>query len=73
LQTLDFLKGGKAYHTSILREVQKKCREENVKEDILTKSTTHKEKINELLERRRICEETIKVIEETGTQLNLCT
>ena len=67
------MKGGKAYSTSILREVQKKCRDSNLKEDVLTKSTTHQEKINELLERRRICEETITVIEETGTQLNLCT
>ena len=67
------MNGGKSYPTSILREVQKKCRESDVKEDVLTKSTTHQEKINELVERRRICEETIKVIDETGTQLNLCT
>ena len=44
-----------------------------MKEDVLTKSTAHQEKINELVERRRICEETIKVIDETGVQLNLCT
>lgn len=53
--------------------MQKKCRQDNIKEGILTKSTAHQETIKELLERRKICEETIKVIEETGVQLNRCT
>ena len=52
----------------------KKCRDSNIgKQDVLTRSATHKEKINDLLKGEKLCEEIIKVIEETGAQLNLCT
>ena len=72
-KTLDFLGGGESYKTSLLREVQKQCRSPEVKADILIKSYSHEEMISELKERKRVCEETIKVINETSEQLNKCT
>jgi len=70
---LDFLAGGDGYNTSLLREVQKKCRSAEKKEEILVKSHSHEEFIAELKERKRICEETINVINETSNQLHQCT
>eukprot|EP00092_Neocalanus_flemingeri_P026987 GFUD01029268.1.p1 GENE.GFUD01029268.1~~GFUD01029268.1.p1 ORF type:complete len:718 (-),score=188.67 GFUD01029268.1:332-2485(-) len=72
-KSLDFLGGGDCYRTSLLREVQKKCRDPEMKADVLVKSHAHEEMIRDLKERKRICEETIKVISETSDQLNKCT
>ena len=72
-KSLDFLGGGDSYRTSLLREVQRKCRNPEMKEDVLVKSHAHEEMIVELKERKRVCEETIRVISETSDQLNRCT
>jgi len=72
-KSLDFLGGGDSYKTSLLREVQRKCRDPEMKEDILLKSNSHEQMIADLKERKKICEETIIVISETSNQLNKCT
>ena len=72
-KSLDFLGGGDSYRTSLLREVQRKCRNPEMKEDVLVRSHAHEEMIAELKERKRVCEETIRVISETSDQLNRCT
>ena len=68
-KTLDFMAGGEAYKTSLLRRVQKECQDHQTKKEVLEKSFAHEEMINKLKERQRVCTDTIKVIQDTVNQL----
>ena len=61
------------YRSSLLREVLKKAKGEDEKKRLTTQSQAHENTIKELKERKIICEETIRVIEETNLKLNDCT
>ena len=61
------------YRSSLLRDVLKKAKGEDEKKRLTTRSQTHENMIKELKERKIICEETIRVIEETNLKLNDCT
>ena len=61
------------YRSSLLRDVLKKAKGEDEKKRLTTRSQTHENMIKELKERKIICEETIRVIEETTLKLNDCT
>lgn len=71
-RTLDFLEGGLSYKTSLLRQVQKMLSTPEKRADYLIKSHMHEEMVAGLRERKTICQETIKVIEETFDNLNKC-
>ena len=58
--------------TSLLREVLKKCREEGVKENILTRSESQEDLINQLIEKKEKCDNIIEVIDNTQILLNKC-
>ena len=61
------------YRSSLLREVLKRAKGEDEKKRLTTRSQAHENMIKELKERKIICEETIRVIEETNLKLNDCT
>ena len=64
---------GQPYRSSLLREVQKEAKEEDDKKRLTTQSQAHENMIKALKERKILCEETIRVIEETNSKLNDCT
>lgn len=64
---------GQPYRSSLLREVQKEAKEEEDKKRLTTQSQAHENMIKALKERKILCEETIRVIEETNSKLNDCT
>ena len=64
---------GQPYRSSLLREVQKEAKNEDDKKRLTTQSQAHENMIKALKERKIICEETIRVIEETNSKLNDCT
>ena len=64
---------GQPYRSSLLREVQKEARDEDDKKRLTTQSQAHENMIKALKERKILCEETIRVIEETNSKLNDCT
>merc|ERR1739836_75290 len=74
---LDFVKGvdadGRSYHTSLLREVLNNAQDEEKKTQLVTRSHSHQQMIETLRERRGVCEETIKIIDNANSQLNACT
>ena len=70
-RSLDFLSGGDGYRTSLLRKVQKECQDEKRKKEVLEKSFAHEEMITNLKERQKICNDTIRVIQDTMNQLKL--
>ena len=53
--------------------MQKRTKDEKEKEKMVMRSHAHEKKINDLKTRKTQCEETIKVIEATNSQLNNCT
>ena len=53
--------------------MQKKTKDEKEKEKMVMRSHAHEKKVNDLKRRKTQCEETIKVIEATNSQLNNCT
>ena len=57
----------------MLREVQAEAKDENVKKQLTTQSQAHENMIKGLKERKTLCEETVRVIEETNSKLNDCT
>ena len=57
----------------MLREVQAEAKDENQKKQLTTRSQAHENMIKALKERKLVCEETIRVIEETNSKLNDCT
>ena len=61
------------YRTSLLRSVQKKTKEEETKKKMVMRSQAHEKKINDLKTRKAVCEETIRVIDQTNSKLNECT
>ena len=63
---------GQPYRSSLLREVQKEAKEEEDKKRLTTQSQAHENMIKALKERKILCEETIRVIEETNSKLNDC-
>jgi len=77
MKTIDFLLGvderGLPYRSSLLRAVQKKTKEEETKKKMVMRSHAHEKKINELKARKAVCEETIRVIDQTNSKLNQCT
>ena len=64
---------GQPYRSSLLREVQKEARDEDDKKRLTTQSQAHENMIKALKERKILCEETMRVIEETNSKLNDCT
>ena len=64
---------GQPYRSSLLREVQKEGKNEEDKKRLTTQSQAHENMIKALKERKNLCEETIRVIEETNSRLNDCT
>ena len=64
---------GQPYRSSLLREVQAEAKDENQKKQLTTRSQAHENMIKALKERKLVCEETIRVIEETNSKLNDCT
>ena len=64
---------GLPYRSSLLRTVQKKTKEEETKKKMVMRSQAHEKKINDLKTRKAVCEETIRVIDETNSKLNECT
>lgn len=64
---------GQPYRSSLLREVQKEAKNEDDKKRLTTQSQAHENMIKALKERKILCEETIRVIEETNSKLNDCT
>ena len=56
----------------MLSEVLKKAKDDNEKKRLTTQSQAHENMIKALKERKIICEETIRVIEETNSKLNDC-
>jgi len=54
-------------------QVQKRLDTAEKRADFLIKSHMHEEMVAGLRERKNICEDTIKVIEETFDNLNKCT
>ena len=64
---------GQPYRSSLLREVQKEARDEDDKKRLMTQSQAHENMIKALKERKILCEETMRVIEETNSKLNDCT
>ena len=60
------------FRTSLLREALKKCREEGVKEIVLSRSESQEELINQLKERKAKCDNIIKVIDDTQILLSKC-
>ena len=56
-----------------MRTVQKKTKEEETKKKMVMRSQAHEKKINELKARKAVCEETIRVIDQTNSKLNQCT
>jgi len=77
MKTIDFLNGvderGLPYRSSLLRTVQKKTKEEETKKKMVMRSQAHEKMINDLKTRKAVCEETIRVIDETNSKLNECT
>ena len=63
---------GQPYRSSLLREVQKEAKNEDDKKRLTTQSQAHENMIKALKERKILCEETIRVIEETNSKLNDC-
>ena len=53
--------------------MQAKAKDENEKKQLTTQSQAHENMIKGLNERKTLCEETIRVIEETNSKLNDCT
>ena len=53
--------------------MQKEAKDENEKKRLTTQSQAHENMIKALKERKIVCEETIRVIEETNSKLNDCT
>jgi len=76
MKTIDFLNGvnerGSPHYSSLLREVQALIREPGVVERMVTRSEAHEVMVRDLKERKAACEDTIKVIDATNTQLNAC-
>jgi dynamin 1-like protein len=68
-RSLDFLAGGDGYETSLLRRVQSQCHDEQKKKEVLEKSFAHEQMIKSMKERKNVCEDTIRVIQETMDQL----
>ena len=64
---------GLPYRSSLLRTVQKKTKDEETKKKMVMRSQAHEKKINDLKARKAVCEETIRVIEQTNSKLNECT
>ena len=64
---------GLPYRSSLLREVLMKSKDENEKRRLTTQSQAHENMIKALKERKAICEQTIRVIEETNSKLSDCT
>ena len=64
---------GQPYRSSLLREVQAEAKDANQKKQLTTRSQAHENMIKALKERKLVCEETIRVIEETNSKLNDCT
>ena len=56
-----------------MRTVQKKTKEEETKKKMVMRSHAHEKKINDLKARKLVCEETIRVIDQTNSKLNECT
>ena len=52
--------------------MQKKTKDEKEKEKMVMRSHAHQKRINNVRTRKTQCEETIKVIEATNSQLNNC-
>jgi len=77
MKTIDFLNGvdenGNCYKSSLLREVNKEIRDKEKREHLVTRSHSHEMMVRELHERKKVCEETISIIEATNAQLNECT
>ena len=63
---------GQPYRSSLLREVQKEAKNEDDKKRLTTQGQAHENMIKALKERKILCEETIRVIEETNSKLNDC-
>ena len=61
---------GQPYRSSLLREVQTKAKDEDEKRRLTTQSQAHENMIKALKERKTVCEQTIRVIEETNSKLN---
>ena len=64
---------GEPYHSSLLSEVLETTREVEDKNRLTTQSQAHENKVNMLKKRKAVCEETIRVIDETNSRLNDCT
>ena len=67
---LDFLAGGDNHRTSLLTEVQMKCRTAENKAAVLVKSREHEEMVRNLKNRRKICENIIAVINQAEEEIN---
>ena len=68
-RSLDFFAGGDSYPTSLMRKVQKACKDEEKKKEVLQRSPAYEDLIRNLEERKRVCKETIDVIKQTENQL----
>ena len=53
--------------------MQKKTKEEVTKRKMVMRSQAHEKMINDLKARKVVCEETIRVIDQTNSKLNECT
>ena len=53
--------------------MQKKAKDPATKAQVVTRSQAHEAMIRDYKERKAACEETVRVIELTNSQLNECT